>query len=187
MKKYMYVCVLLLCGLLLQAEIKVRSAGGGGWCSATAAESCFDEVIDYKPDTVVLNFGMHDAVNPARLKTPEQFEKNYRALVGQLKKRGVRNIVVVTINPVLESYLRSAMPDHPVKTALNKRIVLFNDVIRKIAAEEKLAIVLGTEGDGLAESTIAACDYTVMIPMSHGVDSLNVAAASAVAFWQVGN
>ena len=54
-------------------------------------------------------------------------------------------------------------------------------------AEEKLAVVLGTEGDGLAHSTIAACDYTVKIPMSHGVDSLNVAAASAVAFWQLGN
>ena len=55
-----------------------------------------------------------------------------------------------------------------------------------LAAEPKLAIVLGTEGDGLAGSTIAACDYTVKIPMSHGVDSLNVAAASAVAFWQLG-
>ncbi|MBR2889333.1 MAG: RNA methyltransferase [Oscillospiraceae bacterium] len=56
-----------------------------------------------------------------------------------------------------------------------------------LMAEDKLAIVLGTEGDGLAGSTIAACDYTVKIPMSHGVDSLNVAAASAVAFWQLGN
>ena len=50
---------------------------------------------------------------------------------------------------------------------------------------EKLAVVLGTEGDGLAESTIARCDYTVKIPMYHGVDSLNVAAASAVAFWEL--
>ena len=55
----------------------------------------------------------------------------------------------------------------------------------RLMAEEKLAIVLGTEGDGLAASTIADCDYTVRIPMSHGVDSLNVAAASAVAFWQL--
>ena len=52
--------------------------------------------------------------------------------------------------------------------------------------EEKLAIILGTEGDGLAQTTITDCDYTVCIPMSHGVDSLNVAAASAVAFWQLG-
>ena len=57
----------------------------------------------------------------------------------------------------------------------------------KLMAEDKLAIILGTEGDGLATATIADCDYTVKIPMSHGVDSLNVAAASAVAFWQLGN
>ena len=54
-----------------------------------------------------------------------------------------------------------------------------------LAAEEKLAVILGTEGDGLSDGTIAACDYTVKIPMAHGVDSLNVAAASAVAFWEL--
>ena len=57
---------------------------------------------------------------------------------------------------------------------------------KSLMAEEKLAIVLGTEGEGLAKHTIATCDYTVKIPMMHGVDSLNVAAASAVAFWQLG-
>lgn len=56
----------------------------------------------------------------------------------------------------------------------------------RLAAERKLAVVMGTEGDGLADATIAACDYTVRIPMHHGVDSLNVAAASAVAFYQLG-
>ena len=55
----------------------------------------------------------------------------------------------------------------------------------RLMEEEKLAIVLGSEGDGLAQTTIAHCDYTVKIPMAHGVDSLNVAAASAVAFWQL--
>ena len=55
----------------------------------------------------------------------------------------------------------------------------------ELRAEEKLAVVLGSEGDGLADGTIAACDYTVKIPMFHGVDSLNVAAASAVAFWEL--
>ena len=68
--------------------------------------------------------------------------------------------------------------------ALSDRSVSIDD--EALAAEPKLAIVLGTEGDGLAHATIAACDYTVKIPMSHGVDSLNVAAASAVAFWQLG-
>lgn len=55
----------------------------------------------------------------------------------------------------------------------------------KLLAAEKLAVILGTEGDGLASATIGGCDHTVMIPMAHGVDSLNVAAASAVAFWEL--
>ena len=67
--------------------------------------------------------------------------------------------------------------------ALDDRAVSVEDPV--LQAEDKLAIVLGTEGDGLAANTIARCDYTVMIPMQHGVDSLNVAAASAVAFWQL--
>lgn len=69
-------------------------------------------------------------------------------------------------------------------------MALRNDSVRlddpRLAAEEKLAIVMGTEGDGLASSTIASCDYTVRIPMYHGVDSLNVAAANAVAFYELG-
>ena len=67
--------------------------------------------------------------------------------------------------------------------ALSDRSVRIEDPA--LMAEERLAIILGTEGDGLAAETIAHCDYTVRIPMAHGVDSLNVAAASAVAFWQL--
>ena len=68
--------------------------------------------------------------------------------------------------------------------ALSDESVSIDD--QGLLAEEKLAVILGTEGDGLAKSTIADCDYTVKIPMSAGVDSLNVAAASAVAFWELG-
>ena len=67
--------------------------------------------------------------------------------------------------------------------ALKKDSVSISDP--GLMTEPRLAVVLGTEGDGLAEETITACDYTVMIPMFHGVDSLNVAAASAVAFWEL--
>jgi len=57
--------------------------------------------------------------------------------------------------------------------------------VAALAAEKMLEVVLGAEGDGLSEKTVADCDYTVRIPMAHGVDSLNVAAAGAVAFWQL--
>lgn len=68
--------------------------------------------------------------------------------------------------------------------ALSDNSVSIDD--KRLLKEERLAIILGTEGDGLSKSTIASCDYTVKIPMSHGVDSLNVAAAGAVAFFQLG-
>ena len=67
--------------------------------------------------------------------------------------------------------------------ALSDESVSIDDPV--LMAEDKLALILGSEGDGLTEQTIAQCDYTVKIPMYHGVDSLNVAAASAVAFWQL--
>ena len=72
---------------------------------------------------------------------------------------------------------------HTAALALSHRAVSIEDP--RLAAREKLAIILGTEGDGLSPATIEGCDDTVCIPMSHGVDSLNVAAASAVAFWQL--
>ncbi len=90
------------------------------------------------------------------------------------------------------------LPDAGDWTALLRRLgfrtaamALRDDSLRlddpALAAEPRLAIVLGTEGDGLKNETIACCDYTVRIPMAHGVDSLNVAAASAVAFYQLAN
>ena len=67
--------------------------------------------------------------------------------------------------------------------ALTDESVSIDDPV--LARQERLALVLGTEGDGLARQTVAACDFTARIPMAHGVDSLNVAAAGAVAFWQL--
>ncbi|MBQ3973614.1 MAG: RNA methyltransferase [Lachnospiraceae bacterium] len=67
--------------------------------------------------------------------------------------------------------------------ALRKDTVSIRD--RRLHSEERLAVLLGAEGDGLSEETIDRCDYTIKIPMAHGVDSLNVAACSAVAFWEL--
>ena len=114
-----------------------------------------------------------------------------------LYRRSAR-VSMGTVFQIPWTYLGEEMADWPEKgmarlkemgfrtaaMALEQDSVSIDDP--NLMAEEKLCIVLGTEGDGLAASTIAGCDYTVMIPMSHGVDSLNVAAASAVAFWQLG-
>ena len=72
-----------------------------------------------------------------------------------------------------------------VAMALKDNSLSVND--SRLSDEKKLAVIMGTEGDGLSDQTIAECDFTVKIPMYHGVDSLNVAAASAVAFYQLGN
>ena len=114
-----------------------------------------------------------------------------------LHRRAVR-VSMGTVFQVPWAYIGQSHSDWPEKgmaklkemgfaaaaLALDHRAVSIEDP--HLAGEEKLALILGTEGDGLSPATIAACDYTVMIPMSHGVDSLNVAAASAVAFWQLG-
>ena len=68
-----------------------------------------------------------------------------------------------------------------------KALIQYHDIGDYLSREEKLAIILGTEGEGLMPQTIKQSDYTIKIPMAHGVDSLNVAAASAVAFWELGN
>ena len=81
-------------------------------------------------------------------------------------------------------YMLKEMGFSTVAMALRGDSVRIDDP--RLAAEEKLAVLLGTEGEGLRPETIAACDHVVKIPMAHGVDSLNVAAASAVAFWQLG-
>lgn len=113
-----------------------------------------------------------------------------------LYRRSAR-VSMGTVFQVPWTYIGAETADWPVKgmellgnlgfktaaMALSDNSVSIDDP--QLMAEEKLAILLGSEGDGLTDGTIAACDYTVKIPMYHGVDSLNVAAASAVAFWQL--
>lgn len=111
-----------------------------------------------------------------------------------LYRRSVR-VSMGTVFQLPWTYLHTAPPDYiselrkagfaSAAMALRKDTVKINDP--RLMSEEKLAVILGTEGEGLKEATIDLCDYTIKIPMSHGVDSLNVAAASAVAFWQLGN
>ena len=114
-----------------------------------------------------------------------------------LYRRAIR-VSMGTVFQVPWTYLGTSESEWPVESLdmlhhlgfKTAAMALREDSVRidnpDLMQEEKLAIILGTEGDGLASETIANCDYTVLIPMSHDVDSLNVAAASAVAFWQLG-
>ena len=110
-----------------------------------------------------------------------------------LYRRSVR-VSMGTVFQLPWTYLGNGSPDYiselknagflTAAMALRKDTIKINDP--RLASADRLAVLLGTEGEGLKDETIDSCDYTIKIPMSHGVDSLNVAAASAVAFWQLG-
>jgi tRNA G18 (ribose-2'-O)-methylase SpoU len=110
-----------------------------------------------------------------------------------LFRRSVR-VSMGTVFQIPWSYITGSSPRyiHALNEAgfVTAAMALWNDTVsiddERVTGAERLAVVLGTEGDGLLGSTIEACSCTIKIPMSHGVDSLNVAAASAVAFWQLG-
>lgn len=115
-----------------------------------------------------------------------------RACSDPLYRRAIR-VSMGTVFQIPWTYLETPAPEYvkdlkrmgfaTVAMALREDTVSIDDP--RLAAEERLAVILGTEGEGLRAETIEACDYTVKIPMAHGVDSLNVAAASAVAFWEL--
>lgn len=111
---------------------------------------------DVDGDSTFADTSLHD-----RCDSRESDSSAYEGYIGELHRLGFKTCAM----------------------ALTDDSVSIDDPV--LRSEERLAIVLGTEGDGLHEQTIASCDYTVKIPMSHGVDSLNVAAASAVAFWEL--
>jgi tRNA G18 (ribose-2'-O)-methylase SpoU len=117
-----------------------------------------------------------------------------RACSDPLYRRSVR-VSMGTVFQVPWAYMDKPAPDYvgflkeqgfkTAAMALRHDTVSISD--EKLGSEQRLAVILGTEGEGLKEETILSCDYTIKIPMAHGVDSLNVAAASAVAFWALGS
>lgn len=123
-------------------------------------------------DTVLLTHGCSDPLyrRASRVSMGTVFQIPWTFIDGDWSKDGMDRL--------------KAMGFRSVAMALKKDSVSIDDP--QLMREDKLALVLGTEGDGLSKETIANCDYTVMIPMYHEVDSLNVASASAVAFWQLG-
>ena len=150
-------------------------------CAGARRVAVLESIVD--PTNVGAIFRSAAALNmDAVLLTPGCSDPLYR--------RAIR-VSMGTVFQVPWTFLEEGWPDRlralgfqTAAMALREDSLSIRDP--RLQAVEKLAVVLGTEGDGLASATIAACDYTVRIPMSHGVDSLNVAAASAVAFFQLG-
>ena len=150
-------------------------------CAGARRVAVLESIVD--PTNVGAIFRSAAALNmDAVLVTPTCCDPLYR--------RAVR-VSMGTVFQIPWTFLEPGWPDRLRALGFQTAAMALRDdslSIRdpQLREAEKLAVVLGTEGDGLAPATIAACDYTVRIPMSHGVDSLNVAAASAVAFFQLG-
>lgn len=143
-------------------------------------------------DAVLLTAGCSNPLyrRASRVSMGTVFQIPWTYICPDIPKKSPENLKYKQTNtkpPVWEKDGIRQLHDLGFKTvamALTDNSVSIDDT--NLQKEDKLAIILGTEGDGLAATTIADCDYTVKIPMSHGVDSLNVAAASAVAFWELG-
>ena len=139
-----------------------------------------------------LTRGMLCAMHRPKLKTVEEICKDKRR-VAVLYRRAIR-VSMGTVFQIPWTFIDEKegtgiellhnMGFKTAAMALTDNSVSIDD--KNVKSEEKLAIILGTEGEGLHQNTINSSDYTIKIPMSHGVDSLNVAAASAVAFWELG-
>lgn len=169
----------VLCAMRRRALPRVEEA-----CRGAARIAVLEDVVN--PTNIGAIFRCAAALNfDAVLLTPACCDPLYR--------RSVR-VSMGTVFQIPWTYLDGSDPDYvgrlkrmgfaAAAMALREDSVSIDDP--RPAKEERLAVILGTEGEGLRDSTINACDYTVRIPMTHGVDSLNVAAASAIAFWQLG-
>ena len=166
----------VLCAMLRQAEPELETV-----CAGARRVAVLEDVMN--PTNVGAIFRSAAALGmDAVLLT--------RACADPLYRRAVRvsmgNVFLVPwthVGPDWPERLR-ALGFRTAAMALREESLSLRDP--RLAAEPRLALVLGTEGDGLADATITGCDYTVRIPMRRGVDSLNVAAANAVAFWELG-
>ena len=141
MKKFLFIICIVFLIISVKAEIQVHNAGTGGWSTQDALNSFYNSVADYNPDTVILWFGTNDSVNPGKMISVEQFDKNYRQLIQSVKKSGVKKIAILTVGPIIESYLRGRFPAHPDKENLNTKIQKYNDVIRNLAKDENLTLI----------------------------------------------
>ena len=127
-------------------------------------------------------FGCHGHIFPSTMSAVTTLFQMLHCMISVIAVTKIAATkIAVLINTILMCFHKLGFKTCAM--ALTDDSVSIDDPV--LHSEERLAIVLGTEGDGLHEQTIDSCDYTVKIPMSHGVDSLNVAAASAVAFWEL--
>lgn len=147
-----------------EAKVTVVNKGFPGRNSRNALQLLDKEVLPLKPQHAVVFFGMNDALNSANLLPLAEYEANMRELVRKLADNGARTVALVTINPVIEAYVRARHPKHPRKEHLQAWLAAYDQAVRKIAAERKLplvdlrAIVEENGGAVIAENSLIRCE-----------------------------
>ena len=134
----------LLAGQALRAEepgVAVVNKGFSGRNTRNALQLMAKEVLPLKPQHVVVYFGMNDALNSGNLLPLAEFEKNLRLIVKGLSDSGARTVALVTINPVIESYVQARHPNHPQRAALQAHLAAYDEAVRAVAKERSLPLV----------------------------------------------
>ena len=144
--------------------VTVVNKGFSGRNSKNALQLAEKEVLPLKPQHVIVWFGMNDAMNSGNLQPLADFEANVRTLVKRLADNGAKTVALVTINPVIEEYVRERHPKHPQREALQAYLATYDQTVRKIAAERKLPLIDLREivekngGPVISEKSLLRCE-----------------------------
>lgn len=139
----------LIAGLVIAAThiyavengVTIYNRGIGGNNTANALSRIEKDVLSIKPDCLIVEFGMNDAVNSQNLIEPEQFEENIRTIIAKAQQGNIKYIALVTINPVIEKYVRARHQKYPFSESLNERIEKYNQRIKALAHEKNLLLI----------------------------------------------
>jgi len=135
------VLILLVCNFSARAKvIKVINKGVGGSNTAHGLKRFQRDVVAYKPDCLIIFFGMNDAINPRRLLTPEKFGNNLQKIIDNARQSGVKQLLLITVNPIISKYVIARHKDM-LGQDLNAKIVAINNVIRKLAIKNKIPLL----------------------------------------------
>jgi lysophospholipase L1-like esterase len=147
-----------------EPRVNVVNKGFSGRNSRDALALLEKEVLPLKAAHAVVYFGMNDAMNSANLLPLADYEANLRAIVKRLADGGARTVALVTLNPVIESYVRARHPKHPQKENLQAHLASYDGVVRKLAAEQGLplvdlrALIEENGGTGIAPTCLIRCE-----------------------------
>ncbi len=146
------------------ARVTVVNKGFSGRNSRDGLRLMDKEVLALKPQHVIVFFGMNDAMNSGNLLPLADYEANLRTLVKRLADGGVKTVALVTINPVIEEYVRARHPKHPQKANLQACLAAYDQAVRKIAQEDKLPLIDLREiiekhgGAAISETCLIRCE-----------------------------